>query len=127
MGYSTRFCGCLKLSKQLDAQTIHDINHLEHNNNKNTPRYWCPWVITNDGQYLHIPPCDKSGEEDKWLQYIVDNYLKDKKIYCKGKVVCVGDDFGNGGFRTNDIWEMKVSNYKVKCKNIQIPFVIKNG
>lgn len=158
MGYSTDFDGFINVEPPLNAaeirylQAFSETRHMhreqgpfyvEFNHsfetseqgvfNCNTPPpdqpgLWCDIEPSLDGKKLIWTGSEKTYELDKWVQYLIDCFLKPKALasefdleyfkdftfdhVCKGEMLAQGEDM-------RDRWLLKVVNNKVTKKKLK--------
>jgi hypothetical protein len=114
MGYDTNFRGRLTFSKELDSDQLKKLTEFISRDHKE-PGIWtrhCDW--RTDGKFLGWNGSEKSYDMEKWLQIIVDRYLRFWGIELTGRMLAKGE-------RYNDVWTLEVKNWKVIKTMVDIP------
>lgn len=71
------------------------------------PSLWCRWIVDeDDDSILRLDGGEKIYEYDKWLVYIIDNFLKPWGYVANGCIKWQGEDIDDRG--------------KIYCKNNEI-------
>ena len=82
-----------------------DESIIDYNRPPETqPGLWCHWIITDDLQHLEWNGGEKFYEYDKWLEYLIDNFIKPSGYILNGSVDWQGEDEEDSGtlFLTNN-------------------------
>jgi len=83
------------------------------------PGLWCQWVPTEDGTQLEWDGGEKFYESVKWMQYIIDHFLKPGAIaaaelpFLQANHVVTGEIFAQGE-ESSDKWKLVVENNKAR-------------
>lgn len=75
-----------------------DASVLDYNQSpKDQPGLWCQWVPTDDGNHIEWDGGEKFYEYQKWLEYIISNFLKPWGCTLNGCVTWEGEDEDDQG------------------------------
>jgi hypothetical protein len=103
MGYTTDFSGSFKLNKKLDekmAKFLREFVELRHGGESkydNTPGIWCGWQASEDNLSIEWDEGEKFYHYNKWMSYLIDNFLQPNGYVLNGTVEWQGessDDIG---------------------------------
>jgi hypothetical protein len=97
MWYTTEFIGKLKLNKELDTHTINKINNLNSYNSKdnNMPKSVCKWIVHDDKKHIIWNWEEKFYYYIEWLDYIIQNILKNNNYVLSGELIAEWEDIEN--------------------------------
>lgn len=81
----------------INGQTI-DRSVIDCNKpSKTQPSLWCQWVITNDLEHLKWNGDEQFYEYDRWLKYLINNFIKPSGYTLNGSVDWQGEDLDDEG------------------------------
>ena len=109
MGYTTTFSGGFIFDKPLTAKLQKEVNDFAktRHNPRETPGYYCQWVITQDyygEEALVWDEGEKFYNYVEWLQYLIENFFEPEGYVLDGEVEYQGeesDDFGTIQVKNN--------------------------
>lgn len=78
---------------QKDDESV--INFNEHPDSQ--PGLWCRWIISDDLQHLEWDGGEKFYEYDKWLEYLINNFIKPSGYTLNGSVDWQGENIDDKG------------------------------
>ena len=70
------------------------------------PSLWCQWIITEDNAHLKWDGAEKFKQYDKWLEYLIENFIAPSGYVLNGDIEYQGeadDDFGTLSVRDNRV------------------------
>lgn len=106
MGYTTDFEGKLDFSRVLTVTELRELEDLEDYQLQeqqfskyadNHPDSYNQWKPTKDGMALEWNGGEKFYEYVEWLEWLIDNYFKPKKIILNGVLRYQGEEIGDVG------------------------------
>ncbi len=70
----------------------HDNSIVDYNNPPNhQPGLWCHWIPNDDGTAIEWDGGEKFYEYDKWMQYLIDNFLSRWGYILNGQIEWEGE------------------------------------
>lgn len=125
MGYTTDFEGKLKLSRALTVPEYNELKQLGEGYEKEDyaklnpehPDSYLQWVPTQDGLGYCWNDGEKFYDYAEWLQWIIDNWFKPKKITLMGRINYQGEEIGDVGY-LEVLEDQHVRVYELEAKGI---------
>lgn len=92
------------------------------------PGLWCKWVPTDDGAFIEWDGCEKFDDSAKWMQYIIDHFLKPDCAAAGVVPGIVGGHYCNGmiyaqGESPDDMWRLVVMDNVVTVQRAVVEYV----
>lgn len=121
MGYTTKFEGGFKFSRQLTSSemdelaTISEKDWSDDNSRPSEYADYCQWVTDKDGKYLEWDSNEKFYDYIKWLEWLIKNFFRPKGIVLDGEVEWSGEE-------EEDIGKIIVKNNKIDIKEGQVVY-----
>lgn len=124
MGYTTEFNGVMKFSRPLTVPELRELEALgEYEKDEYTkynekhPDAYNQWVPTKDGLGLEWNGGEKFYEYEEWLQWLIDNYFKPRKITLMGRYNYQGEEIGDVGY-LEVLEDQHVRTYELEAKGV---------
>jgi len=77
----------------------HTPDIIDYNRQPSTqPGLWCDWIVSDDLESIEWNGMEKFYDYDKWLIYIIDNFLKTNGYILNGEVEFQGEDEDDSGY-----------------------------
>jgi len=122
MGYTTEFSGRFVANKKFTKALSNQLNKLaetRHGGNCDVhpgfPGFWCQWVPSADGCGIEWDGGEKFYAYDRWLQLIIDRYLKPAGVELSGRVLYRGEDADDIGYIVAEGGTVRVERLDMKA------------
>ncbi len=79
------------------------------------PGLWCQWVVTDDGTQIEWDCNEKFYYYTKWIEYIIDHFLKPWGVVVNGEVKWYGED-------SEDVGMIRITDNEVQELNGTITY-----
>ena len=97
MGYDTKFQGTLKIEPALPLHLERKLSAFSRERHDNSfPSIYCQWVPSGSG-LLKWDGKEKFYEYEKWIEFLIDNFLKPNGHVLNGHIFYRGDKFEDAG------------------------------
>lgn len=117
MGYTTRFDGHIKFSRQLTLDEKNQLDDIaeDRHDEAGAPSTYCQWVTDKHGYYLEWDGNEKFYAYVEWLEWLIENKFKKWGVVLNGSLKWQGED-------NEDIGIITVKDNVVKAQEATITY-----